>query len=514
MKAKLMFARFPYGHSEHDNVTDWMVRNVAIAKADPRIEKVLTFKQSNTPITMLRNLCMKTAGQQGVDFVCMIDNDMDADRYLKEDKNAKPFLETALDFMWKHRGPCCVGAPYAGPPPHEVPYILQWTNRQSDHPNPDVKLELMTREEVANRTGIESVAALPTGLILIDMRCLEAITPPYFDYEYADPPYNTEKATTEDIYFTRNLWMAGVPQYVLWDCWAGHFKPKNVGKPQLLHAEAVRETFRAAILRGPSDKKLAFADGDMIAPQPHEMIRPAHACAKPAPVHPDALPENCNFADLYQAVAQAAPQGARIVEVGCFLGASAIVMVRALRAAGKKAEFYCVDHFQGSAEQHHQHLAAAGGGSFRQYFVDNLRQHNISVGPNLYTPGVSVCQSDSVMASKQFADNSCDFVFIDADHSEDAVRADIEAWLPKIKPGGLLAGHDYEWPSVRRAVDLMLPAAKPISANCWQYVKPVPVYMGRIGVLPPAAETLPEGESRNGQGHVHAHEESPSGSGQ
>jgi predicted O-methyltransferase YrrM len=50
----------------------------------------------------------------------------------------------------------------------------------------------------------------------------------------------------------------------------------------------------------------------------------------------------------------------------------------------------------------------------------------------------------SVEAAALFASSSLDFVFIDGDHSCAAVLADIAAWLPKIKPGGLLAGHDYK----------------------------------------------------------------------
>ncbi len=51
-----------------------------------------------------------------------------------------------------------------------------------------------------------------------------------------------------------------------------------------------------------------------------------------------------------------------------------------------------------------------------------------------------------------------DFVFIDADHSYEGCKADIEAWVPKLKPDGLLCGHDYENPDcpqfgVKRAVD-------------------------------------------------------------
>ena len=46
-------------------------------------------------------------------------------------------------------------------------------------------------------------------------------------------------------------------------------------------------------------------------------------------------------------------------------------------------------------------------------------------------------------AVKHFGDHSLDFVFIDANHSYEAVRGDIRFWWPKVKPGGICAGHDY-----------------------------------------------------------------------
>lgn len=52
-------------------------------------------------------------------------------------------------------------------------------------------------------------------------------------------------------------------------------------------------------------------------------------------------------------------------------------------------------------------------------------------------------QEDSAQAARHYQDESLDFVFIDADHSYQAVKRDIGAWLPKVKPGGIIAGHDY-----------------------------------------------------------------------
>jgi len=50
--------------------------------------------------------------------------------------------------------------------------------------------------------------------------------------------------------------------------------------------------------------------------------------------------------------------------------------------------------------------------------------------------------------------DSYDLVFIDALHDRDSVKQDIELWWPKVRVGGVLAGHDYnhKWPGVERAV--------------------------------------------------------------
>ena len=49
-----------------------------------------------------------------------------------------------------------------------------------------------------------------------------------------------------------------------------------------------------------------------------------------------------------------------------------------------------------------------------------------------------------------------DFVFLDADHSYEGVKRDIELWLPFVERGGFISGHDYGHPrigEVKRAVD-------------------------------------------------------------
>ncbi len=54
-----------------------------------------------------------------------------------------------------------------------------------------------------------------------------------------------------------------------------------------------------------------------------------------------------------------------------------------------------------------------------------------------------VLREPSPQAASRFQDASLDFVFIDGNHLYESVCADIDAWWQKLRPGGLLIGHDY-----------------------------------------------------------------------
>jgi hypothetical protein len=244
---QVMVARFPYGGSEDHRLCSWLIATVGKMKQDRRISAVHHIEINDTPITMSRNRAVKAAQTAGADYLLMVDSDMSPDLPLP---GSKPFWDTSWDFVLEYGRPCVVAAPYCGPPPCENVYVFRWANTESDSANPNFSLEQFPREEAAKMLGIQEVAALPTGILLLDLRALQAISPPYFDYEYKDPPFNTEKSTTEDVYFTRNLSLAGVPQFCNWDAWAGHVKSKVVGKPTPLTVDVVRDDLAKAILAG------------------------------------------------------------------------------------------------------------------------------------------------------------------------------------------------------------------------------------------------------------------------
>ena len=83
---------------------------------------------------------------------------------------------------------------------------------------------------------------------------------------------------------------------------------------------------------------------------------------------------------------------------------------------------------------------------------DIYSQYQQKIQP--YNGRVLELRAYSEQAAEKVEDYSLDFVFIDAQHDYDSVRQDIELWMPKIKVGGLLSGHDYQpnFPGVIQAV--------------------------------------------------------------
>jgi predicted O-methyltransferase YrrM len=71
-----------------------------------------------------------------------------------------------------------------------------------------------------------------------------------------------------------------------------------------------------------------------------------------------------------------------------------------------------------------------------------------------YTP--SILLLDSITAAEKLKDRRFDFVYIDADHTYEGVKADLDAWYPLVKKGGVFGGDDYlntTCPGVNKAVN-------------------------------------------------------------
>jgi len=108
------------------------------------------------------------------------------------------------------------------------------------------------------------------------------------------------------------------------------------------------------------------------------------------------------------------------VEVGVFEGTSFSYLVVEAINSGKKIECYAVDAFPWE--------------DLYPRFEKNM---------NPLEGNFKVIKANSDQAAANFEDGSVSLVFIDANHTKPFVEADIKAWLPKIKKGGVISGHDY-----------------------------------------------------------------------
>lgn len=311
---KLAVLRFPGGNVEHPASSGWVIAHMQKWLKDPRISEGIPLRRSDTPITMVRNLLVKAALDRGADYILMIDSDMQPD----VEPDGKPFWDTSWEFMMERRRqeeefrdqlyirefgyegkyeestrdhhkknpkqsvedevfrvlpPATIAAPYCGPSPNECVYVMKWSQSEGNNVQArPFKLTMFDRDHAATFGGIFEVAALPTGLILYDARVFKRLPPPWFEYEFADPPYNTTKSSTEDIFQTRNASLLGMPQFCNWDAWAGHIKLKVVRKPRPVTIESIPDAMADAIRkgsRGDFKVKVLPSDNDIVGRREH-----------------------------------------------------------------------------------------------------------------------------------------------------------------------------------------------------------------------------------------------------
>ena len=168
------------------------------------------------------------------------------------------------------------------------------------------------------------------------------------------------------------------------------------------------------------------------------------------------IPGYFDFADVYADAVKEAKPGAHFVEVGCYYGRSVAYLATRARDAGKPIRIDAVDSFK------------------HPYFRAKAKTFKLFMKHCGFSDVVNLIELDQLAAAKLYADASLDFVFLDADHTYEAMRAGILAFLPKMKPGGVLAGDDYtlDFPGVVQAVSELLPG-KEIKGRSFRFRLPL-----------------------------------------
>lgn len=155
---------------------------------------------------------------------------------------------------------------------------------------------------------------------------------------------------------------------------------------------------------------------------------------------------------FYEGLAYELPDGARVAEVGVAWGRSVLFLAERLLALGKtRAALWAVDTWDPEWDWPAEDTPAGAWRFPRQPMLGALVEH--ATGKELDM--VRIVRAPSVTASRLFEDETLDAVFLDADHTEGGIAADLDAWASKVRPGGWLAGHDYDprrFPAVVRVV--------------------------------------------------------------
>ena len=136
-----------------------------------------------------------------------------------------------------------------------------------------------------------------------------------------------------------------------------------------------------------------------------------------------------------------------VCEVGCWRGHTTMALLRKLTST----KILAVDPWDAGGDFSTEYVEPERIASIKEEFFKNVEP---------WHERLLLIQLPSIKAVETVRDRSLGVVFIDACHTYEHVREDVLAWLPKVRPGGLLCGHDYNGTGdrtgkfgVKRAVD-------------------------------------------------------------
>jgi hypothetical protein len=150
----------------------------------------------------------------------------------------------------------------------------------------------------------------------------------------------------------------------------------------------------------------------------------------------------------------------RIVELGSYLGRSTVVMARST-----PGEVWAIDDFKGVRDTQFFNTDVPILSDTFSQFVANVQ--------SLPVKSIRADHADYTAIPLEWlrgqAAEKPDMVFIDGSHEYPDVKRDILAWQSRLAPGGLLCGHDADWPGVRQAIDELLPGWQTAAGVIWSY---------------------------------------------
>jgi len=173
--------------------------------------------------------------------------------------------------------------------------------------------------------------------------------------------------------------------------------------------------------------------------------------APAAPWRPSLPGWSDDILPFYDFLAKELPDGAQVAEIGVAWGRSLLYLAEAMHKRGKlAAKLWGVDPWPPEWDYPPEATPAAAWVFPRRPMLRTLVTH----ATDSELERVHLVRAPSSQAARLFAPASLDCVFIDAAHDRPSVANDCRLWAPKVKPGGILSGHDYSevFPGVTQAV--------------------------------------------------------------
>lgn len=115
---------------------------------------------------------------------------------------------------------------------------------------------------------------------------------------------------------------------------------------------------------------------------------------------------------------------------------------------------------------HPERAGIPGGETYAEWDMAGLERH-VREAAKPFQNRALIIKADTVLAARNFRPRCLDLIFVDADHSAAGVERDLDAWVPKVRRGGFVTGHDIDWPTVRAVVAARFPDYHTGPDNVW-----------------------------------------------
>jgi len=141
-----------------------------------------------------------------------------------------------------------------------------------------------------------------------------------------------------------------------------------------------------------------------------------------------------NYETIYKKAVEICPSNSHFVEIGAWKGRSSCFMAVEIINSGKSIKFDCVDTWEHPEISLNSEEVGTDITGVYETFLKNIEPVKDTI---------TQIKLPSWEAAELYDNESLDFIFVDGRHDYLSVRKDLQCWFPKVKVGGIIAGHDY-----------------------------------------------------------------------